>query len=45
MVQGLTTYCCYDHQRLPAKPVAQSSNYRTCQELQEGEEGAKEPAK
>ena len=45
MVQRLTTYCCHDHQRLPAKPVAQPTNHRTGQELQEGEEGAKEPSK
>ena len=44
-VQRLTTYCCDDHERLPPKPVAESSNHRTGQELQEGEERAKEPSK
>ena len=44
LVQRLT-YSCDNHERLPPKPVAESSNHRTGQELQEGEERAKEPSK
>ena len=45
MFQSQPTYCGQNEERLPAKPVTKPANHRACQELEKGEDGAKEPSK